>query len=202
MSELQDVRVELVNVLAQVDEASGITAQEKQQVEAYLGQLWQKTEGVQGAHALIDDAWTHIQAIAEQNDALTFQVVATSNIAKSALAETNLEREARQELEDAIDSNNEEHPRLHDFSQTIRADAEEEYQEGLEEWVLPEVRQQKTEEINQLLFNTLTYLTGCPDFAIAGFMRLLKGRQQPTEYQLEMLKELVASFGEMKDASE
>lgn len=202
MSELHDLRKEVFALATQVEQAVHITIEQQQAIYGHLDQLYQKTVGDEDAIAIINQTWTRVLTLADQTQLLANQNAGSLKVASEAVQERDAVRDEWNNLQDAIDSNNEEHPRLHDFSQTIRADAEEEYEEGLEEWVLPEVRQQKTDEINQLLFNTLTYLTGCPDFAIAGFIRLLKGRQQPTEYQLEMLKELFASFSEMKDTSE
>jgi len=198
-----DLRAELTNMLSVVDGNVTITREQMEAIGDHLQTLWGKAHDAHDEAALvvITDLWDRAQLLVEQNASLAFQVTGMGSIAVSALEGERATRKALDNIEDAIDSVDEEHPRLYDFSQTIRADAEEEYQEGLEEWVLPEVRQQKAEELNHLLFNTVAYLTGCPDFAIAGFIRLLKGRRHPTAQQIDMLRELVASFANQEAAS-
>lgn len=200
MSEVHDLRKEVFALATQVEQAVHITIEQQQAIYGHLDQLYQKTEGDEEARAIIHQTWTRVLTLADQAQLLANQNAGSLKVASEAVQERDAILESWNQLTDAIDSNDTEHPRLHDFAEYVRDDVEDEFEEHLENEVAPEIRQQKADEINQLLFNNLQYLTDASDEVIAGFIRLLKGRQQPSEYQLEMLKELVASFSEMKES--
>lgn len=203
MSELQDIRVELATMLAKVDDATVITTEEMGQVQDHLGQLWEQTENVAGAHELISQTWEHVQAIAEQNAALTFQVVASGNISQAALAETKIEREARQDLEDAIDAEDEDHPRLRDFAESIRDAAREDFEEYMADDIWPEAMAEAFEEIRDEVNNKIENLTGCGWKAASAFLSIIMGRRaQFTPLQAEMFTELLMTFVSQIEAEE
>lgn len=197
MSEPTDIRVELATMLAQVDQAIAITAEEMGATQAYLGQLYDKANEAHDEQSLvlIDDAWKHIQAVAEQNAALTFQVIASGNMTQTALQEAKTEREARVDLEDAIERNDEDHPRLRDFAETLREAAREDFEEYMADDIWPEAMSEAYEEIRDEVNNRIENLTGCGWKAASAFLSILMGRRaQFTPLQSEMFTELLMTF--------
>lgn len=198
MSEPVDVRTELAKLLSDVDQATAITRDEMQAAENYLGQLWDQTQGDESAHALITQTWDHVKAIAEQTSALTFQVVAGGNMTHTALQEAKAEREARVNLEFAIETGDESHPKLRDFAEMIREDAKEEYEEWMAEDGWPEAMAEAYEEIRGEMVERIQRLTGCGLGAASRYLSVIMGRRvQFTDYQAEMFAAFIDSFEEI-----
>lgn len=204
MSEPTDIRVELTNLLSQVDQSTAITTEEMGAVQAYLGQLYDKANESHDEQSLvlIGEAWTHIQTVAEQNSALTFQVIASTNMTQTALQEAKTEREARVDLETALEESDESDPRLQEFAETIRQDEREYVEENIAEWAYSDAMEVAFDETHSEFSSMIQTITGCDWRAAHGFLDVLYGNVKATEYQVEMFKELMADFDRAARAKE
>jgi hypothetical protein len=194
MSEPTDIREELTNLLAQVDTATAITTEEMGAVQNYLGQLYEQHAGDEKSLTLISDAWTHIQTVAQINSELTSQVIISTTMTQTALQEAKTEREARVDLEVAIEEGDESDPRLQEFAETIRADEREYVEENLADWAYDDAMELAYESSLEEFSEMIQAITGCDWKAAHGFLDVLYGHTKATDYQVEMFKELIADF--------
>jgi hypothetical protein len=194
MSEPIDIRVELTNLLAQVDTATAITTEEMGAVQSYLGQLYEQHTGDEKSLTLISDAWTHIQAVAQVNSELTFQVIASTNMTQAALEEAKTEREARVDLEVALEEGDEDDPRLQSFAENVRQDEREYVEENLMEYAYSDAMEQAYDDSLEQFSDRIQTVTGCDWRAAHAFLDVLYANTEPSAYQLQMFKELMADF--------
>lgn len=196
MSEPTDIRVELTNLLSQVDQATAITTEEMGAVQAYLGQLYDKAtqNNDEQSLVLVSEAWTHIQAVAQVNSELTSQVLISTNMAQTAIQEAKTEREARVDLEMAIDEGEEDHPRLQEFAMDIRMDEREYVEENLAEWAYSDAIEQAYDDSHDSFSEIIQKLTDCDFRAVNAFLDVIYGNTKPSADQLVMFKKLIADF--------
>lgn len=186
-----DIRVELAKLLTDVDQSNAITTDQMHQLQVGLEGLWAKTEGDEESHALLVQTWDRAVLLAEQNASLSFQVLASGNIAQAALAESKVAREELENIQDAIYNADVDHPMLMDLALTIRDDIEEELDERVMEEIWPEAMESAFEDHHENLQSALTNLTGCDWRAAAEAAAILEGFSEPTTSQLELLRAFV-----------
>ena len=194
-----DIRVELAKLLTDVDQASAITADEVHQTQVYLESLWQKTEGDEEAHALITQTWEHVTLVAEQNAALTFQVIASGTIAQTALAEEKIAREELSSIQDAISDMDEDLPALSGFVETIREWAQEDFDDWMADEGWPEAMAEAFEEIRGEVVDKVHRLScGGSLSASNKFVAILMGRRATfTPRQEELFANFMETFEEI-----
>lgn len=196
-----DIRIELATLLSQVDQSNAITADKMQQLQAGLEGLWAKTDGDDEAHAIILQTWDQATQLAEQNTALTFQVIASGNIAQAALAEAKVDREKLEGIEEALAAGDEDHPALSDFAFSIREYAAEEFDEWMNDEGWPEAMAEAYEEIRGEVVEKVHRLSGGGLSASNKFVAVLMGRRaQFTAEQTAMFAAFMETFEEMVQA--
>lgn len=196
MSDPTDIRVELTNLLSQVDSATAITTEEMGKVQSFLGQLYDKANNDHDEQALVlvSEAWAHIQNVAQVNSELTSQVLISTEMTQTALQEAKTEREARVDLETAVQEGDEEHPKLAEFAENIRMDEREDAQENMMEWAYSDAMEQAYDDSMETFSDRIETVTGCDWRAAHAFIDVLYNMADPTPYQLQMFKELMADF--------
>lgn len=196
MSEPTDIRVSLANLLSQVDSATAITTAEMGAVQSYLGQLYEQASqnNDEQSMVLVNDAWAHIQNIAQVNSELTSQVLISTEMTQVALQEAKTEREARVDLETAVQEGDENHPKLAEFAENIRMDEREDAQDNMMEWAYSDAMEQAYDDSMETFSTRIEDITGCDWRAAHAFLNVLYSMADLTPYQLEMFKELIADF--------
>lgn len=191
-----DLRAELTNMLSVVDGNVSITREQMEVIGDHLQMLWGRAHDAhdEASLAVIADLWDRAQLLVEQNASLAFQVTGMGSIAVSALEGERATREALDEIEDALESADEDHPKLMEFAQTIRYDASEQFDEQLNEEIIPEIMEVAYEEQNGYLGNVIIELTGCSQLAADVFIEMLDNSFIPNDAQVEMLKALLDTF--------
>jgi hypothetical protein len=192
MSELVDIRTALVDLLANVQEATSITNDDLGAIEGYCNNLSQMADGHEEVELMIQEIKNRAYSLVEQNASLTFQVAAIGSVASNALQQAEAEQSVRNELEDAIDSGDEEHPRLRDFASDIRDDDAMDLAVDWEEALKSNYDQFRHDLIKRI--QSLTYYR-CDVYVATQFVDVLLQRVgTPSDLQREMLSELVGSF--------
>jgi hypothetical protein len=193
-----DIRVELTALLSVVDDNVSITREQMEAIGDHLQTLWGKAHDAHDDAALdiITSVWDRAQLLVEQNASLAFQVSGMGSIAVSALEGERATREALDNLEDAIDSNDDSHPKLQDFAETIREEAMEYLDERVSEELWPEAYEAAGEDISENYLDMITTITGCDWKAATHFKEMLDGWHKPTPEQVDLFKALMASFEE------
>jgi hypothetical protein len=198
-----DLRLELTNMLSVVDGNVAITREQMEAIGDHLQTLWGKAHDAhdEGALDIITNVWDRAQLLVEQNASLAFQVSGMGSIAVSALEGERATREALDskdaelgDLTDAIESVDESHPMLKDFADSIRVEAEEEFQEELTNEIVPEIMETAYEEQNYFLLSNIVELTGCCETAAEVLIEVLDNSHIPTDEQLSLLQALLDSF--------
>lgn len=187
-----DIRVELTKLLSDVDQSNAITADKMHQLQTGLDALWQKTEGDTEAQDLLLATWENATQLAEQNAALSFQVIASGNIAQSALAEEKIAREELGNLQDAIANIDEEHPVISDLIETIREDEREYAEENLAEWAYSDAMEVAYDDTHDQFSERIKTLTGCDWQAAARFLDVLFENSKFTPEEAESFKSFIA----------
>lgn len=194
-NELVDIRKALTDWQTHVDTATSITKTERAAMNPHLGVLWDAAAGNPDIQAEIIKVAKKADALVEQNTALAFQVAAIGSIAHNAVEQAEAEAEARNQLEDAIDAGDEQHPHLRDFAATIREDAAEEYREWMEDEAWPEAMAEAYEEIRGEMVERVRRLTGCGLSAAHKFLAVTMGRRVHfTPLQAEMFAAFLMTF--------
>ena len=191
-----DIRVELKDLLATVDGNVQITRDQMDAINDHLGVLWGKAHdaGDKQAMTLVQNTWDRVLSLVEQNSSLAFQVTGMGSIATAALEGERATRAALDELEDAIESGDEDHPKLADFAQTVRYDAQEDAEDYFNDYTIPELYEHAYEEQNDYLSGFIQTLTNCSRRAADLFICVLDNTESPTEEELDLLKQLLTLF--------
>jgi hypothetical protein len=196
-----DARVELANMLSIVNNSIDITREQHEAIGKYLEGFWLNAQAANDQQLMteISDTWNRINTIAEENAALAFQVTALGNMTVSALEGERATRQAldskQSELDDihnALEAGDEEHPRLRDFASDIRDDAAMDLAVDWEAALESNYDQFRHDLIKRI--QSLTWYR-CDVYVATQFVDvLLQGVGTPSDLQREMLSELVGSF--------
>lgn len=202
MTDMHNLREEVFALVTRVEESVSLTTTQRQAIFEQCNALYQHAAVARDDVAMttITDLWHNVEILADEASVQAERQVATLKVASEAVQQRDIIHEQWESLSGAIRHIDTAHPQIAHLASIINARAEEaiadEYQERMESEVVPEIQQRQREEINLLLYNNLAFLTECSDQAIAGFMRMLMGKQGASDYQVAMLAELVGTFAE------
>lgn len=198
-----DIGSALADLLSKVEEPKALTAESMQQIYAYLNDLSIETEGNEQAQIQITQTWEQVKLIAEQNDALAFQVAAAGSVAHAALEEKRAAVDELEGLQNALDEHDEDHPRLNEFADWIREAAQDDFQEYVMDDVWQESMAEAYEEIRDEVQNKIENLTDCGWKEASLFLSVIMGRRASlTPLQAEMFTELMRTFIEQVEEVE
>lgn len=197
-----DLRVELTALLSVVDDNVSITREQMEAIGDHLQTLWGKAHDAkdEGALDLITNVWDRAQLLVEQNASLAFQVSGMGSIAVSALEGERATREALDNLEYAIDTNDDSHPKLQDFVETIREEAMEDFDERVSDSLWPEAMEAAYEEIRESLVDRVQKVSFTDWRSASRFVSAIMEYGDMSAEQQELLTELVSTFAEAKVA--
>lgn len=165
-----------------------------QQTSEALNELWNQAQesGNTGALALISAAWQRTEMIANQ----TVQLDALKQSAAVAIATIEDERkrvtEQLEELEAAIETEDDTHPELREFAESMRQQGAEDAQEMAEEYAL----EYAFDVTYDNLVENLKMQTGCDWKQINRFIGMLQGDYELTELQSAQLKAFIEGLDE------
>jgi hypothetical protein len=198
MSEPVDIKTSLLTMLSDVENATSLTTDDVTAIDSYVDALKQMSDNHPDVVALGEQIKSRAASLVEMNAALTFQVVAIGSIATTALEQSEGEKRARIHLEDALAKNNTDHPLVADHAEIVQEEMEENFKRDWEK-ALEEnydiLRAGLVDRIMRLTWFRLdTFVTTqFVDALLASGLAFA-----PSEYQREMLAELVASFADEK----
>lgn len=191
-----DIRTSLVKMLSEVEQATALTTDDLNAINEHLNTLYAMSGENEEVGAFCTQIAQSAQSLVEVSNANLFKAVSLGSIATAALEEAEGEKQARIELEDAIDTGNEEHPRLKDFAEEIRAEVAGDFEVDWEQALESNYDQVRNDIIRRI--QSLTYFRVDPYVATQFVDVVLLGVGAPNELQREMLAELVASFADVQ----
>lgn len=202
--ELKDTPAQLIeNFEAQSNSLANVVPEVAialQQTGEALGQLYDQAQAVgnTGAMALISASWQRTEMIANQ----TVQLDALKQAAAAAIATIEDERrtvaERLEELETAIETEDDSHPELREFADSMRQQGAEDAQEMAEEYALEYAFETSYDNIS----SNLMEITGCSWQQISRFIGILNGDYVVSDLHSAQLKEFIESLSVERDGAE
>jgi hypothetical protein len=195
MENIQTALASQLDVLSHHPEQALATLQ---QSEAALGALWQQAEsaGDENAKALVMQAWEQSQAMAAQNTNLIEVATNTAKLALSTAEQLKATMEEYGDLQDAIETVNEDHPLLRDFAMSVREDEAEYQSESLYHDAMDSAYDAAHDEITESFYEGISEGLGIDWKESYRFLECLRGEYLFTDEERAALKGVILSVHE------